>query len=114
MNEIDKYIGQFDGIVKERLLQVREIFLKVMPTAQERISYKIPAYFMDSKMIAYYAGFPNHIGLYPGRISSEKYKKLLSKYASGKATIKLPHDQPLPKDVVEKFLKLRIDETKAK
>ncbi len=53
MNEIDKYIGQFDGIVKERLLQVREIFLKVMPTAQERISYKIPAYFMDSRMIAY-------------------------------------------------------------
>jgi uncharacterized protein YdhG (YjbR/CyaY superfamily) len=107
---VDAYIDSFDGQTKERLNEMRTHVKAILPDSVERISYNIPAYFVDNKLVIYFAGFSNHIGMYPGRTKSKAYNKLAAKYAHGKSTARFPHSEPLPKDIIEKFIEVRLTE----
>ncbi|MGH9857602.1 MAG: iron chaperone [Acidobacteriota bacterium] len=108
---VESYIADFDGKPRQRLEEVRKLVKQILPDAEERISYSIPAYFVDKKLIIYFAGFKSHIGMYPGRTSSSAYNQLAAKYAHGKSTARFPHDEPLPKDIIKKFIDARLQET---
>lgn len=107
---VEDYIASFDGITLERLQQMRALVNQELPGADERISYNIPSYFVDGKQIIYFAGFKNHIGMYPGRTNSEAYNKLAEEYAHGKSTTQFSHSEPLPTSVIKKFIKTRLKE----
>lgn len=108
---VDEYIASFDGITKDRLVAMRALVKAAIPNAEERISYNIPAYFVDGTLIIYFAGFKNHIGMYPGRTQSEAYNKLAAQYAHGKSTAQFPHSEELPKKVIQEFITVRLQET---
>ena len=107
---VDEYIASFDGQTKQRLVEMRKIISDQIPKAEERISYNIPSYFIDGKHLIYFAGYKNHIGMYPGRTNSKAYNELAAKYAHGKSTAQFPHTEPLPKDVIKKFIQVRLKE----
>ena len=107
---VDAYIDSFDGQTKERLNKMRALIKDELPESEERISYNIPAYFFDGKLIVYFAGYASHIGMYPGRTNSKAYNDLAEKYAHGKSTARFVHSEPLPKAIIKKFIKLRLAE----
>lgn len=107
---VDEYIKSFDGITKERLEEMRALVKEQIPKVEERISYDMPGFFLDKKLIVYFAGYKNHIGLYPGRTNSAAYNELAAKYASGKSTARFPHSEPLPTDIIKRFIKVRLEE----
>lgn len=109
-DSVDEYIENFEGLSKERLIEMRNLVQRQLPGAEERISYNIPAYFIDKKLIVYFAGFRNHIGMYPGRTSSDAYNSLAKKYAHGKSAARFLHSEPLPKSIIEKFIQVRLRE----
>lgn len=111
-SSVDDYINSFSGITKERLEAMRAIVRSRLPNAEERISYNIPAYFVDGKHVIYFAGFKNHIGMYPGRTQSEAYNQLAAKYAHGKSTAQFAHSEPLPVDIIGRFITVRLKEVK--
>lgn len=106
----ESYFADFSGKTRERLDALQERVRKVVPDATERISYNIPAYFVGKKLFVYIAGFENHVSLYPGRALSDDFNRIAGKYASGKSTIKFPHDEALPNAVIDDALKLRLRE----
>ncbi|HNI89504.1 MAG TPA: DUF1801 domain-containing protein, partial [Leptospiraceae bacterium] len=59
------------------LEEIRKIVKAQVPKAEETISYQMPA-FKLKKVFFYYAGFKNHIGIYP---PIKKDKKLLKELA---------------------------------
>ncbi len=69
-------------------------------------------------MLAYFAGFKNHIGFYPAGSGIENFKHELSAYKTSKGTVQFPPDQPLPLDLITEMVKFRVAEnlekTKAK
>ena len=107
---VDEYVDSFDGLAKQRVIEMRALVRKKLPNAEERISYSMPAYFIDKKLIIYFSGFKNHIGMYPGRTNSAAYNALAKKYAYGKSTARFLHSEPLPVKVVEKFILTRLKE----
>ena len=110
---IDAYIDEFPPDVQKRLQQVRKTIAKAAPGAEEAISYRIPAFKRNGYLI-YFAGFKNHIGLYPARIKA--LEKELAAYKGGKGTVQFPHDTPLPLDLITRIVKHRIadNETRAR
>lgn len=64
---VGDYVKQFSGASKERVDRMRSLLISLMPEAEERISYNIPAYFVNNKIVVYFAGYDDHIGVYPGR-----------------------------------------------
>lgn len=106
---VDEYIKQQSENVQVILSQIRKIILDAAPSAEEKISYKMPAYF-DHGALVYFAAFTNHIGFYSLPSGTAAFQKELGKYKMGKGSIQFPLDQPIPLDLIKKIVLFRLKE----
>jgi uncharacterized protein YdhG (YjbR/CyaY superfamily) len=106
---IDDYIASFPKDLQIILEQMRTIIRKAAPKAEEVISYAMPAFKLNSVLV-YFAGYKNHIGLYPMPSAIIAFKKELSIYKSSKGAVQFPLDKPLPSALITKMVKYRIAE----
>ena len=110
---VDAYIAAFPAAVRRRLSQVRRTIRAAAPKASEVISYRIPAYRMN-RMLVFFAGFKQHIGLFPPVRGDARLEKAVAKYAGPKGNLKFPHDEPLPLSLIGRIVrhKVRLDKPK--
>jgi len=106
---IDKYISTFPKDVQKKLESIRQTIKKSAPGAEETISYQIPAFKLNGPLI-YFAGFKNHVSLYPAPRAAAEFKKELSEYKGGKGTVQFPLDKPIPLSLIRRIVKYRIKE----
>ena len=95
---IDQYIEEQDEGIRSRLNEVRQILHTAIPEAQEKISWSMPT-FWKGKNIIHFAASKNHLGLYPGGEATTVFADRLADYDVSKGTIRLPYNQPLPKEL---------------
>jgi uncharacterized protein YdhG (YjbR/CyaY superfamily) len=112
-NNIDEYIAAFTPDVQTILERIRLTIRNAAPDAQETISYRIPA-FTQHGILVYFAAFKNHIGLYPPVSGDAKLEKAISPYAGEKGNLRFPLNQPIPYDLIERIVKLRLKQNLAK
>lgn len=108
-NTTDEYIAGFPKGTQKLLKQMRSTIKTSAPEAQEYIGYGMPDYKLNGPLV-YFAAFDNHIGFYATPTGHEKFRKELSKYKSGKGSVQLPIDEPLPIGLIEKIVKFRVKE----
>jgi len=101
---IDEYIADFPKDVQARLQKVRAAIKKAAPNAEETIKYQIPTFVQNGNLI-HFAGYQNHIGLYPGSKPVEEFKDELTKYRISKGTVQLPLDKPVPLGLISRITK---------
>ena len=107
-NSVDEYIDKFPSDVQERLQKVRTTIRKAAPReAREAIRYQVPTFVWNGNLI-HFAGYKNHIGIYPGSRPIEEFKDELTKYKTSKGTIQLPFDKPLPLDLITRIVKFNV------
>ena len=106
---IDEYIAGFPPDVQEILQKVRTTIRRAAPQAQETISYQMPTFRLEGNLV-HFAAFKNHIGLYPTPSGTERFRKELSSYETGKGSIRFPLDKPIPYDLIAKIVKFRVKE----
>jgi len=111
-NNVDEYIANFPPNVQDVLESVRSTIRKAAPAAEECISYAMPTFKMGKSAIVHFAGYENHIGLYPAPVGMEAFKKELSVYKTGKGSVQFPLDQPIPLSLITKIVKFRVVENK--
>lgn len=109
MNEIDNYVAQFSPEIQLKLQEIREIIQEVLPKAKEVISYKMPAYKMNS-ILVYFAEYSGHIGFYPTAVGIENYNSEFGDYKWSKGAVQFPIDKPLPKDLMQKITLFKLEE----
>jgi uncharacterized protein YdhG (YjbR/CyaY superfamily) len=107
------YIAGHPAPIQRRLRQVRATIRRAAPSAEEKISYRIPAYALDGHLI-FFAAFKDHIGVYPTTAGMMKYEKEMTPYLSKTArrSLRLPHDQRLPLLLIAKLVKVRLQENR--
>ena len=113
-NNIDEYIAGFPKDAQKILGQIRATIKKAAPGAEETISYAIPAFKLKGHYLVYFAGYKNHIGLYPAPRGNEAFKKELSVYKGGKGTVQFPLDKPMPLNLITRIVKFRVKENAEK
>jgi uncharacterized protein YdhG (YjbR/CyaY superfamily) len=106
---IDEYIIRFPPEIRERLAQIRAVIRAAAPDAAETISYQMPTFTLQGNLI-HFAAFKNHIGLYPTPAGTAEFAQELSGYASSKGAVRLPHDQPIPFDLISRMVKFRVQD----
>ena len=110
---IDEYIATFPPEVQQILQQVRRTIRGVAPDALETISYRIPAFELNGALV-YFAAFKKHIGFYPPIAHDAKLKKAASRYAGEKGNLRFPLDEPIPHDLIERIVRLKVKQNLAK
>ena len=108
---VDEYLATQPAAVQRALRRVRSTIRKAVPKAVEAISYQIPAYKLDGRVLIYFAGWKEHFSVYP---SSDRivaaFKKELAPYEVSKGTIRFPLSEPVPVKLIEGIAKLRAKE----
>src|SRR5262249_9325999 len=111
--DIDGYISQFPPDVQAILQKVRTTISSAAPEAKETISYLMPA-FKQHGILVYFAAWKNHVGLYPPISGDKALEKAIARYAGPKGNLQLPLDEPIPYDLIERIVKLRVKQDTAK
>jgi uncharacterized protein YdhG (YjbR/CyaY superfamily) len=106
---VDTYLEGLTEPQASTLRSVRATLRDLLPDADEKLSYGVPAFLVGGKPVAGYAGFEAHCGYYPHSGSVlEQAADLLDAYDWSKGTLRFPIDEPLPPEIVERLVELRL------
>lgn len=97
---IDAYIASFPADVQVILQEVRRRIRKAVPTADETISYGIPAFTLGGRYLVYVAGWKHHISVYPVPAGDAAFRREIEPYVAGKGTLAFPLGEPIPYDLI--------------
>jgi len=107
--EIDSYLDRLDEPKRSTLGRLRHDILAVVPDAEEGLSYGVPGFKLAGKTIAGFAAFKNHLSYLPhsGSVFPELAGELAG-YEKSTGALRFPVDQPLPAELVEKLIAVRL------
>jgi len=108
---IDEYLAGQDARSRAALQRVRRAILAVAPKAEECISYGMPAFRLNGKLIAGFRAAANHCSFHPmSGTTVATLRTELSEYDTSPGTIRFSSHAPLPATLVRKLVKARIAE----
>jgi uncharacterized protein YdhG (YjbR/CyaY superfamily) len=108
-DQIDDYLAKVEEPKRSTLEQLRQTILEIVPEAEECISYQVPAFRVDGKVIAGFAAFKSHLSYLP--FSGSVLNKLteeLDGYDKTLSALHFPVDRPLPEALVKKLINVRL------
>lgn len=112
VSTVDDYIAAAPAAVRPVLDAVRATVRATAPQAQERISYRMPAYFQQGALV-YFGAFKQHIGFYPP-VHDAALRRACARYAGEKGNLRFPLDQPIPHDLIARIVQARVRENAEK
>ena len=107
---IDEYLAPLSKENRAALEKLRRAIKSAAPRAEECVSYQLPAFRLDGKMLVAFGAWVTHCAFYPGAHPVDVHKDELNAYETSKGTIRFPADRPLPATLVRKLVKTRIAE----
>jgi uncharacterized protein YdhG (YjbR/CyaY superfamily) len=108
---IDAYLAKVKGPKRVALDQLRQTIRAVIPKAEECISYRIPAFRLDGRIVAGFAATAKGCSYFP--FSGSTLRTLageLADYDQTKSSLHFDPAAPLPRALVRKLLKARLAE----
>ena len=111
--EVDTYIAAQPEPQRSTLTHLREQILEVIPEAEQCISYGMPGFRVNGKVVAGFASYKKHIGYYPH--SGQVFKVMMDDLAGYEVSekgggMKFPIDGALPDALVEKLIAVRMSQ----
>lgn len=100
---VDAYIAGFPGGVAERLELVRQAIIAEVPEPEEKMRYGVAAVMLGGRYAIHYAGWKQHIGLYPVPPLPDPLESEVAPHRSGKDSVVFLHSAELPYDLVSRI-----------
>ena len=107
---VTQYIASHPPVARRALRQVRATILKALPRATEGISYQIPVYKLDGRMVLFFAGFRQHYSIYP---ASPRLVRALGRDLDGRLrnkTIRFALEAKVPTRLIARIARMRAAE----
>jgi uncharacterized protein YdhG (YjbR/CyaY superfamily) len=109
---IDEYLAGLDAVSRAALRKVRRAIHAAAPRAEECISYGMPAFRLNGKLIAGFRAAASHCSFHPmSGATVATLRAELAKYDTSPGTIRFSPRAPLPAAIVRKLVKARIAES---
>jgi uncharacterized protein YdhG (YjbR/CyaY superfamily) len=110
-DEVTAYLHALDEPKRATLQKLRETILDVIPEAEQGLSYGVPAFRYRGEVVAGFAAFKSHLSYLPhsGTVFPELPEELIP-YSKSKGALRFPIEEPLPKEIVEKLIMVRLSQ----
>jgi len=107
--EIDAYLAGIEEPKRSTLQHLRQTIIEAAPDAEEGISYGVPAFRVQGKVIAGFAAFKHHLSYLPhsGSVLAVLSDEL-DGYTFSTGALQFPIDSPLAKPLVERLVRVRV------
>jgi uncharacterized protein YdhG (YjbR/CyaY superfamily) len=106
---VEEYVAGFPEDIQAIVAKIREVIRETAPEAVEKISYNMPAYYLDGGLLSF-SVWKHHIGFYPWQPEMEAAVPGLSAYKGSKGSVHFPLDKPIPYDLIREMVKFRMKE----
>ena len=108
---IDQYSAGVNPRQRTALQKLRQTIRAVAPSAEECISYGIPAFRLNGRSLVFFGAWADHCSFYPGSsVTLKKFRDDLKDFETSKGTIRFSPQKPLPAALVKKLVKARMAE----
>ena len=106
---IDEYIRYAAPVAQKHLRALRTLLRKVAPKATESLKWGVPV-FEEKRILFAYAAYKTHLNFMPTPAAMLPFEKELQAYRTGKGSIQLPYDAPLPNTLIRRIAARRVKE----
>ena len=108
---IDEYLAARNDDQRAVLQKLREAIRKIVPKAEECLSYGIPTFRLDGRMLVSFGATAKHCSFHPlNSTTVNEFAEELKNFDTSKGTIRFQPEKPLPIALVRKIVKARITE----
>jgi len=111
---IDEYLAPLSDDKRAALEKLRRAIKAAAPKVTECISYQVPTFRLNGRMLVSFGAAAKHCSFYPGAFPIAAHKNALKNYATSKGTIRFQPDKPLPSALVRKLVNARIAENEGR
>lgn len=109
--EVEAYLSDVREPHRTTLLATRMTLRAILPTADEAMKYGMPTFVVAGKSIASYAAFTDHCSYFPHSSGVlTRAGDAIAAYRTSKGGLRYGPDRPLPKAIVKRLVRLRMDE----
>lgn len=106
--EVREYLSRVPPPQRAALEKLRQTIKSIVPEAVEVISYQMPTFKLNGRMLVSYAAFKNHCSFFPGAGPTEIHASDLKSFKTAKGTVQFTPEHPLSTALVKKLVKTRI------
>jgi uncharacterized protein YdhG (YjbR/CyaY superfamily) len=111
---VTDYLAAQPPEVQRLLARVRSTIRKALPDAEGTISYGIPTYKRQGRVVIYFAGWREHFAIYPSSTAlAAAFERELAGHAISKGTIRFRYDDGVPVALITRLAKFRAREAGA-
>lgn len=104
---VDEYLAALSPEKRRALEKLRKAIRAAAPGVEECISYGIPGFRLDGRLLVWMGAGANHCSFYPGGVVQD-FPEIVEAYDTSKGTIRFPPGEPLPAALVRRLVKARI------
>lgn len=108
---VDAYLAAQPEYARSTLEAVRSAIRAALPSAEEMISYQIPAYRVSGGMAIFFAGWKKHYSLYPvSEALLDAFGEELEPFEVERGTIRFPLGEPVPAGLIGRIAAFKAEE----
>jgi uncharacterized protein YdhG (YjbR/CyaY superfamily) len=108
-DSIDAYLATLRADQRAALQRLRVQITRLIPGAEETISYGMPAFKLDGRAVVWFAGWKDHCSIYPLTDTFlAANADALKAYGRTKGSLHFTPDAPLPDALVESLVRARL------
>jgi uncharacterized protein YdhG (YjbR/CyaY superfamily) len=111
--DVDEYLRGVEEPKRSTLEALRRTILEIVPHAEQVISYRVPAFRVEGRIVAGLAAYKDHLSYLP--FSGSVLPALASElegYTMTKSALHFPVDRALPKALVRDLIAARRSEAR--
>jgi uncharacterized protein YdhG (YjbR/CyaY superfamily) len=108
---IPEYIKSAPTHAQEHLQKLYIVLKKLAPDATEAIKWGNPV-FEEGRILFAFSAHKSHINFAPTPAALGPFRDELAKYKTGKGTLQIPYDKPIPVDLVRRIAKFRVKDVR--
>ena len=102
---IDEYIAAQPDEVRPILERIRQMLHSVIPDAEERVRYDMPAIMLGGRYAIHFAAWKQHIGMYPvaradGYAADPGLEAAIEPYREKTDTVSFPYSGEMPYELI--------------
>lgn len=108
---IDEYLAGFSGRQRALMDELAALIRQLVPQAEEKIAYGLPTFTLNGNLV-HFGASKNHIGFYPSPAGVEQFAAELDRLGlkRSKGAIQLPLDAPLPRELITRIVRFRVEQ----
>jgi len=112
-SNVDAYLAALGADQRGALEKLRRTIRRAAPAAEECISYQLPAFRLEGRVLVAFGARPGHCAFYPmSPATLDAHRDALEGYETSKGTIRFSPDRPLPANLVRQMVRARIAESR--